>query len=367
MARPHLGLTGRLFAAQSLVVLAGAATLGAVTVLVGPAIFHEHLQQISPAAGPEVTHHVEQAYTSANTIALAVGLAAALATALAASALAARRVARPVRQLAAAAADIADGRYAARVTAPGIGADFDSVAASFNAMAARLADVETTRRRLLADVGHELRTPLATMQAYVQAAQDGITVADEDTWTVLATQTERMQRLIEDIAAVSRAEENQLDLHPVRTTAADLAVTAVTAARPRYTAKGVALEHRPQPGATTVDADPARLAQVLANLLDNALRHTPPGGHVTVTTGSDNDNVHITVTDTGDGITAEHLPHLFERFYRADTARDRGHGGSGIGLAIARAIVTDHGGHLTADSHGPGTGATFTVTLPTAR
>jgi two-component system sensor histidine kinase BaeS len=366
MARPHIGLTGRLFAAQALVVLAGAATLGAVTVLVGPAIFHEHLQQISPAADAEVTHHVEQAYTSANTIALAVGLAAALATALFASALIARRLARPVRQLAAAAADIAEGRYDARVTAPDIGADFDSVVASFNAMAARLADVETTRRRLLADVGHELRTPLATMQAYVQAAQDGITVADEDPWTVLDTQIDRMQRLVDDIAAVSRAEEHQLDLHPVHISAADLAAAAVTAAQPRYTTKGVTLVHTSGAGRSAVHADPARLAQVLGNLLDNALRHTPPGGRVTVTTVSDGSYVQITVADTGDGIAAEHLPHLFERFYRADTARDRGHGGSGIGLAIAHAIVTDHGGRLTADSHGPGTGTRFTVTLPTA-
>ncbi|MEV0899543.1 HAMP domain-containing sensor histidine kinase [Actinoplanes sp. NPDC049802] len=367
MARPHIGLTGRLFAAQALVVLAGAATLGAVTVLAGPAIFHEHLRQISPAAGAEVTHHVEQAYTSANRIALALGLAAVLATALAASALLARRVARPVRELAAAAADIAEGHYDVRITAPGMGADFDSVAASFNAMAARLADIETTRRRLLADVGHELRTPLATMQAYVQAAQDGVTVADEDTWIVLATQTERMQRLVEDIAAVSRAEEHQLDLHPVRVTATDLAATAITAVQPRYAAKGVSLEHVARPDRTAVDADPARMAQVLGNLLDNSLRHTPPGGHVTVTTGSDGDSARITVTDTGDGVAAEHLPHLFERFYRADTARDRRHGGSGIGLSIAHAIVADHGGHLTADSHGPGAGATFTVTLPAAR
>jgi signal transduction histidine kinase len=112
-----------------------------------------------------------------------------------------------VRQLATAAAAVADGRYDVRVAAPGIGADFDTVAGSFNAMAARLAQVEATRRRLLADLGHELRTPLATMEAYVEAAQDGVAVTDEDTWTVLAAQTARMRRLVDDLAAVSRAEE----------------------------------------------------------------------------------------------------------------------------------------------------------------
>lgn len=363
-AGPHLGLAGRLFAAQAMVVLAGAATLGLVTVLTGPAIFHDHLRQAYGQVSAETAHHVEEAYASANTIALGVGLTAALVAALAVSAFVARRLARPVRQLAAAAAQVADGHYTARVAPPGIGADFDTVVDSFNAMAARLADVEATRRRLLGDLGHELRTPLATIEAYVEAAQDGVAVADEDTWTVLATQTARMRRLVEDIAAVSRAEEHQLDLHPVRMPPGDVVASAVAAARPRYAAKGVTLHERTAFGVPEVTADPQRVGQVLGNLLDNALRHTPPGGEVTVTTDGDGDTVRITVADTGGGIAAEHLPHLFERFYRADAARDRDHGGSGIGLAIAAAIVTEHGGRITADSAGPGTGATFTITLP---
>ncbi|GIF16335.1 sensor histidine kinase [Actinoplanes teichomyceticus] len=367
MRRPRVGLAGRLFAAQAMVLLVGAATLGLVTVLAGPAMFHTHLRQISGDVDPALAHHVEQAYTSATTVALAVGAGTALCAALAVSALVARRVAAPVRQLAAAAADIADGRYGTRVGAPGIGADFDSVAASFNAMAARLAHVEATRRRLLADLGHELRTPIATIEAYVEAAQDGVAVEDEDTWTVLATQTDRMRRLVEDIAAVSRAEEHQLDLRPVRVAPADLLDAAVLAARARYAAKGVGLHEHAAPGLPRVSADPQRIGQVLANLLDNALRHTPPGGRVTVTAEAERDGVRLAVADTGDGIRAEHLPHVFERFYRADTARDRDHGGSGIGLAVARAIVAEHGGRIAAASDGPGRGATFTVVLPAAR
>lgn len=365
--RPRIGLAGRLFAAQALVVLAGAVTLGLVAVLVGPAIFHEHLEQISGEVDGEVAHHVEQAYASANAIAIGVGLAAALVAALAVSAFVARRIARPVRQLATAAAGIAEGRYDVRVAAPGMGSDFDTVAFSFNAMAARLAEVEATRRRLLADLGHELRTPLATMEAYVEAAQDGVVVPDEDTWTVLAAQTARMRRLMEDIAAVSRAEEHRLDLRPVRASPAELVATAVAAARPRYADKGVTLHDHVAAGAPDVAVDPQRLGQVLANLLDNALRHTPPGGRVTVTADGVGTQARITVADTGEGVVAEHLPHLFERFYRADTARDRSHGGSGIGLAVAHAIVSAHGGRITAHSAGPGAGATFTVTLPAAQ
>jgi two-component system sensor histidine kinase BaeS len=364
--RPRLGLAGRLFAAQTLVVLAGSITLGLVAAAVGPAIFHDHLRQITGHVDPDAARHVEQAYTSASAVSLTVALAAALAAALAVSAYVARRVAHPVGQLAAAAADITDGHYDTRVTAPGLGADFDTVAAAFNAMAGRLAEVEATRRRLLADLGHELRTPVATIEAYVDAAEDGVLVPDEDTWTVLRAQTGRLRRLAEDIAAVSRAEEHQLDLRPRRIAVADLVGAAVAAANPRYTDKGVTLSVAVAVNLPELDADVERMGQVLGNLLDNALRHTPAGGTVTVSADRDRSGVRITVADTGEGIAAEHLPHVFERFYRADAARDRDRGGSGIGLAIVRAIVTEHGGRVTAHSGGPGAGTAFVVTLPPA-
>jgi two-component system sensor histidine kinase BaeS len=361
----RVGLAGRLFTAQTLVVLSGAVTLVLVTFAVGPAIFHEHLARVPGRVDAETSRHVEQAYASASAVSLGVALFAALAAALAVSAYVARRVAHPVGQLAAAALDVTEGRYDARVAVPGMGREFDTVTRAFNAMAARLAEVEATRGRLLADLGHELRTPVATIEAYVDAAEDGVAVADEDTWTVLRTQTGRLRRLAEDIAAVSRAEEHQLDLHPERVAARDLVHAAVTAAQPRYTAKRVALLPRVT-SAGEVDADAERMGQVLGNLLDNALRHTPAGGQVIVGADRDAAEIRFTVADTGEGIPAEHLPHLFERFYRADPARDRGHGGSGIGLAIVRAIVAEHRGRVTASSNGPGAGATFTVTLPAA-
>lgn len=361
-----LGLAGRLFAAQTLVVLAGSVTLGLVAAAVGPAIFHDHLRQIAGHVDPDAVRHVEEAYASASAVSLTVALVAALAAALAVSAYVARRVAHPVGQLAAAAADIADGHYDTRVAAPALGKDFDTVVAAFNAMAGRLAEVEATRRRLLADLGHELRTPVATIEAYVDAAEDGVLVPDEDTWAVLRAQTGRLRRLAEDIAAVSRAEEHQLHLRPCRIAVADLVGVAVAAATPRYTDKGVTLATAVAPDLPELDADVERIGQVLGNLLDNALRHTPAGGTVTVTADRDGSGVRITVADTGEGIAAEHLPHVFERFYRADAARDRSRGGSGIGLAIVRAIVTEHGGRVTAHSGGPGTGTAFAVILPAA-
>ncbi|MFR9776994.1 sensor histidine kinase [Micromonospora sp. MS34] len=364
--KPQLGLPGRLLAAQALVVLVGAGTLALVAAVVGPAIFRSHLKRVGGPVDPGTAHHVEQAYASASALALGVAIAVSLLAALGVSAYLARRLARPVTQLATAAADVSRGDYAARVNRPGLGAEFDTVAAAFNTMATRLAEAERTRRRLLADLGHELRTPLATIEAYVDAAEDGIAVEGEDTWTVLRAQTTRLRRLAEDVVAVSRAEEHQLDLHPRPVAAGELVGVAVAAARPRYAAKGVTLYEHVAPDVGLVDADAERMGQVLGNLLENALRHTPPTARVSVHVIRATDGVQISVTDTGDGIDARHLPHVFERFYRADTARDREHGGSGIGLAVARAIVTQHGGRITAASEGPGRGATFTVTLPGA-
>ncbi|MBD8057338.1 HAMP domain-containing histidine kinase, partial [Rhodococcus ruber] len=213
------------------------------------------------------------------------------------------------------------------------------------------------------DLAHEMRTPLATLDAHLEALEDGIRVPDAETLAVLRSSTARLGRLAEDMGAVSRAEEGRLSVTPARTDTRSLVDAAVRVAADRYAAKGVALvEDVEHPDAVT--ADPDRIGQVLGNLLDNALRHTPTGGTVTLAATTVDSDVEITVTDTGDGIAPEHLRHLFDRFYRADPSRRRQEGGSGIGLTIARALVEAHGGTLTASSGGPGTGARFTVRLP---
>jgi two-component system sensor histidine kinase BaeS len=363
VSRGRLGLAGRLFLAQMLVVVIGIIAVGLVAAAVGPPIFHEHLRRAGQMPA-DASGHVEQAYVSASAVSLGVALIVALAAALTVSAYLARRVAQPVAAVAGAAADVAGGRYTVRVPAAHLGRDFDTLTGAFNLMAGRLEAVEATRRQMLADLAHEMRTPLATLEAYLEAAEDGVAVPDEDAVAVMRTQTVRLRRLAEDISAVSRAEENQLDLRPRRVAAADLVAAAVNAARAHYAAKDVALRYQVSDRLPDVLADPDRIGQVLANLLENALRHTPPAGAVTVHARATGGGVQLSVADTGEGIPAEHLPHLFERFYRADTARDRSQGGSGIGLAVVRAVVTAHGGQVEAASGGPGAGATFTVTLP---
>src|SRR5664280_1695754 len=196
---------------------------------------------------------------------------------------------------------------------------------------------------------------------YEGRLEDGVVALEPASLAVLRTQTRRLTRLTEDITAVSRAEEHQLDLHLRPTT-----VNALTAAADRFRGKGVDLIIQAVPEQLPVVVDPDRIGQVLGNLLDNALRHTPAGGQVTLRAQASGQTVTIAVSDTGEGIPAEHLPHLFERFYRVDSARDRVHGGSGIGLAIAKALVEAHGGQIAATSAGPGRGSTLQVTLPRA-
>lgn len=362
MKRPR-SLAARLFAGQALVGLAGAATLWLVATVIGPDQFRHHLREAGADLSPAVTHHAERAFRSATTISFAAALAAGVAASLLLSLYLTRRLGRSVGAVAAAAAELAAGRLDARISDPQLGAEFDQLAAAFNDMASRLQDTEQTRRRMLGDLSHELRTPLAVLDGYLEGIQDGVETTDPPTLEVLRAQTRRLARLAEDIADVSRAEEGQvsLDLRPLDV--AELVTTATSSARARFDSQGVGLLTELAQG-LTVSGDVQLLGQVLGNLLDNALRHTPSGGRVTVRSRRDGTQVLIEVADTGDGIAAESLPRVFERFYRADAARDRAHGGSGIGLAISKALIEAHGGRIVARSEGPGRGATFVIELP---
>ncbi len=361
----RVGLAPRLLAAQLLVLVTAVVTAWFVASAVGPSIFRDHLGQVSHTGSPaQATDHAEQAFRDASVISLGVALLAALVAAFAVSAFVTRRIARPVAALAEAASDVAAGRFDVAVPSPALGAEFDTLTRSFAAMAARLHSVETTRRRLLADLAHEMRTPVATLDGYLEGFEDGVATLDTTTAVMLRAQTRRLARLAEDITAVSRAEEHQLELHPTVVTARQLVDGAVRAAAEQYAERGVTLTPEVEPGLPDVCVDPDRLAQVLGNLLDNALRHTPTGGTVWVRAAAPSEHLTLQVADTGTGIPAEHLSHVFERFYRVDAARDRAQGGSGIGLAITKALVEAHGGRITATSSEPSGGATFTVQLP---
>lgn len=361
--RLHLGLTGKLLLAQVLVIVAGGATLALVALSLAPRLFRDHVRDVLGTLPPGVAQHLDQAFGDAMLIALAIAIGAAALTAATVSFFLSLRVARPLRQLAGAAERISSGGYGERV--PVTGSDeLTALATSFNHMAASLESAELRRRRLLSDLAHELRTPLATIEGYVEGVRDGVVPASAETWAVLEAESNRLRRLVDDLQKVSHAEERQLDLRTRPLPPGALVAAAVRAAGPAYAAKQVQLVPSPDGRLPQLDVDPDRLGEVLANLLDNALRHTPAGGRVEVRAGRHGDDVELVVEDSGEGIAPEHLPRVFERFYRVDSGRARAQGGSGIGLAIARALVDAHGGTLRAESDGPGTGARFTVVLP---
>ncbi len=354
----------RLLIALSVVVIGCAVSAWFVASALAPGIFHDHLGQAGIDHDSNEASHVEQAFTVAIILAWGLAVAIAVLLALAVSWYLTRRVQRSITAVTTSAAHIADGHYDTRVHSPGLGREFDELAVSVNELARRLEATENTRSRMLADLGHEMRTPIATLDSYLEALDDGVRTLDDDTRHVLHAATHRLERLAQDITAVSHTEERLTRIRPRPTTTGALVTAAVHAVREQFENKGVGLHTRLDDSApVTVDSD--RLGQVLGNFLDNALRHTPAGGAVTVTSRTGEAGyVEIIVSDTGDGIERDHLDHLFDRFYRVDTARDRVHGGSGIGLTITRALVAAHDGRIRAYSDGPGHGARFTVELP---
>jgi signal transduction histidine kinase len=359
-------LGARLFAALAATALVTAGAAWRVSAQVGPGLFRLHLGRAGLGDNPAAMAHAEEAFRSAGATAVGVAAGVAAALALALSWWLSRRLARPLRELSAAAAEVAAGRFTA-VPDPGLGREFDQLTAAFNAMADSLARSVALRTRLLNDVAHELRTPVAAIAAGLDAIEDGVLELSPATLAVIRAQGDRLTRLSQDLAAVARAESPELSLRLRPVDALARARAAAAAAGDRFRDKGLSLTVAapgPAAGALMVLADADRMGQVLGNLLDNAWRHTPAGGAVRVTVEGRRGSVRLSVSDTGEGIAAPHLPHLFERFYRADTARDRQHGGSGIGLAIARALVEAQGGAIQASSDGSGRGARFDIALP---
>lgn len=274
-----------------------------------------------------------------------------------------RRIAAPVRRMQRASQRIAAGRYQERLetSAPG---EIGELAASFNGMAQALERSEARRVDLLANVAHEFRTPLTNLRGYLTGFSDGIFRPDEDTLDACARQLSRLDRLVADLSLLSKVETGQEILEPQETEAGALVEQAAAAFRPRFRAKGVALHALQAPQTTLVRADPQRTGQVLANLLDNALRHTSGGGEVRLEVTPGPEEVRFEVRDSGPGVPPSDVPHLFTRFYRADKAR--GHdpgGGSGVGLTIAKHYVERQGGRIGIESE-LGKGSRFWFTLP---
>jgi signal transduction histidine kinase len=243
--------------------------------------------------------------------------------------------------------------------------ELGELAQAFNQMSAQLARARDLRRQMTADIAHELRTPLSVILGQIDALDDGVVPPSPAAFEILRDETARLGRLVEDLRTLSRADAGELALERRLAAPARLLEQAAAAHRPLAMERAISIELQAPAGLPEVDVDPDRMAQVLGNLLSNALRHTPPGGEIKLAAGLTDGAIELRVQDSGPGVDPQDLPHLFDRFYRADRSRQRETGGSGLGLAIARTIVELHGGRIRAES-APGEGAAMIIHLPAA-
>jgi signal transduction histidine kinase len=365
-------LSVRLVVSHVLVALIGvAATFGVVRWL-APAMFDETLRRQTgtggrgpgmgggpgtSGAGMVLRDQLATAVTQALLVGAVVGILAAAVFGV----FAARRVIHSLSAVRTATRQIADGNYAAEVPEPKE-AELAELASDVNQLGEALAQTEAHRMRLLGEVAHELRTPLTVIDGYVEGMIDQVLPTTPENLAQITDETRRLRRLGEDLSSLSKAEEGRLGLRIQPANASAIVQAAAERLRPQIEDADVTLVVAPS-GSLPVNCDPDRIAQVVTNLVGNALRATPAGGTITVRTRIADRRALIEVSDTGVGLTSDQLPRIFERFYRVNDQRI-GESGSGIGLTISRGIARAHGGELTATSAGLGHGSTFTLALP---
>ncbi|MFE6774796.1 sensor histidine kinase [Streptomyces sp. NPDC057702] len=323
-------------------------------------VFNERTASVAP---PRLEVSLGYQNESPPTIAAAPTVVAAVGVALATilgALLLSRAVLRPVRAMTLAAQGLGEGDLERRVPVAG-GDEIARLGRAFNRMAGSIQAGEDRQRRLTGDIAHELRTPLANLRGYLEALRDGVVEPTPDLLDSLHEEALLQQRIVDDLQDLALAEAGALTYHRSEIDLRDLLEAARTAHRAHAGTAGVTLDvAAPYPAYVNADAD--RLRQVVGNLVGNALRATPPGGRVTLTLVPHRELAIVEIRDTGKGIPAEHLPHVFDRFWRSDASRGRATGGSGLGLAIARQIVHDHQGTIDVTST-VGAGTTFTIVL----
>ncbi len=367
-------LSARLFISYALVIAVGSAVAYVTIRLLAPTFFDHEMNMMggfhggmgsfggSPGGSPGgPPADVRSAFLSALTTALMFGTLASVIAAVLAAVFVTRRLIRPLNAVRTATRLIAAGRYEASVPVPRE-PELAGIAGDVNTLAARLADTETRRTRLLGEVAHEMRTPLTALEGYVEGLIDGVFAPEPEVLGAASDELRRLRRLADDLSALSRAEERRLDLHFTDTDLAELARKAAGRLAPQFSDGNVTLVVRGA-GPLPVKADQDRITQVLTNIIGNALAATQADGSVTVETRAKAPLAQVVVTDSGVGLAEADLERVFERFYRVP-GQPRRSTGSGIGLTIARNIARAHGGDVTATSAGPGYGAAFTLSLP---
>ncbi len=357
-------LRARLLAAFLVVVAAALGTVGVAVLLTGPRYFADAMGHLpGDPMGQAMADATQAAFLDAMRQALLAATVIAVGTATVVSFAVAARIVRPVTRLVRASRRIAGGHYAERVESDEPG-ELAELAASFNEMAGSLEATERRRLQLVGDVAHELRTPLSTLDGYLEGLEDGVIAPSAQTWHLLRAETARLTRMVNDLSELWRAEAHELPLQIEAVDASEVAREAGSRFGPQATPRAITLELPTVAAVALADRD--RLAQIVSNYLSNALRHAPDGSVIRVRADATPGCVRVSVADQGPGLTPDQLEAVFERFYRVDAARSRAAGGSGIGLAIVRALADAMGGEAWAESDGPGRGAVFFLELPSA-
>jgi two-component system sensor histidine kinase BaeS len=374
--RRHLG--AKLLFSYLAIILIGVLVLIAASQFILPSAFNRHMagmmgdgmgmgmmngQGPGPGNGTPLYVDFRASFNEALTYAACVAIIVAILLSIYLS----RSVVAPLQAMSSATQRISEGRYEERVHVDGED-ELAQLAQRFNQMAEKLSETESIRRRLIGDVSHELRTPLTAIKGSMEGLIDGILPATKETYQEIHAEADRLNRLVDDLQELSRVESRAypLDVRPIDVSS--LMQTVTKRLTHQAESKHIMLDVQLPLSLPQVLADEDRALQVLTNLSANALQYTPQSGQVTLAAQQMGDQVQISVRDNGAGIPAEHLAHIFDRFYRVDKSRSRqAGGGSGIGLTIARALVEAQGGRIWADSAGEGQGSTFYFTLPVAK
>ena len=364
-------LSGKFLLSYLLIVLVGVATLLVVTFALAPTLFQAQLVpilQTHPEAmtTTEAIQRILGDFLGTLFIALAVAAIVATVTSLATSLFVARRITVPLRQMTQVSQRISAGNYAERIVIAPVHAtdELGQLASSINTLAVALEQTERRRLEVIGNVAHELRTPIATLEGYLEGLLDGVIEPTPRTWAMLHTEAGRLRRLVDDLQELSRAEARQIPLSLQPVAPQRLVQNALEPLEGQFAEKGLELQIHVPEDLPQVMADPTRAVQILTNVLVNALRYTPAPGKVAVAVSREEAMVAFRINDTGVGLSPEQIAHIFERFYRVDKSRSRTLGGSGIGLTIAQSLAQAMGGEIRVESAGLGQGSSFTLTLP---
>jgi histidine kinase len=365
-------LSQKLFVSYIVVVIVGLVVLAIVTAFIAPVNFSQQMTHMRGnmfgMAGQhmsELDAEIETSFQTAINHALVISGLAAILAAVGVSWYVSQRLIRPIRSLVTLSQRIAGGHYEQRLQL-NTQDEFGELVDSFNRMAASLANTEAMRVRLLGDVTHELKTPLAGIKGYMEGLQDGVLPATPETFELIHREADRLQRLVQDLQELSRVEAGQAQMQTMTCKPHEIVMPVVDRMRLQFIEKHIALISDIPDDLPPIHADADRTTQVLTNLLGNALQYTASDGEVRVTAVREHDCLRFTVSDTGIGLAPDELEHIFERFYRVDRSRSRSSGGSGIGLTVAKHLVEAQGGSICAVSEGIGKGSQFSFTLPLA-